>query len=447
MAKFFQPKSRALPGPLELDVTGFSSEGRGIAHHQGKAVFIEGALPGERVLAKFVSAASGVLQAVAAKVLQAAPERCPPGCEIASQCGGCDWLHIASDQQLAWKQQLLLEQLARKLPLADADIAEPISSPSWGYRSRTRLAYWRDKSNHWALGFRAAGSKSVVPISHCPVLTPPLTSILPWLQKALRQIGAIVGLGHVELIDAEGRQAVLLRAVKPLSESALTALLGAANAAGFDLWLQSGDDSPQCLNQTENPLYYYSLPAFALRIGYAVTDFSQVNQAVNQAMISQAINWMAGALPNLDQAQVLDLFCGVGNFSLPIARQAGQVVGIEVSETMVERAQENAEQNGIENASFAAADLAGDEFNGPWLNQTYDAVLLDPPRAGAKGALPLIRKLRIPVLVYVSCNPATFVRDAEQLVSYGYQLQRVGVMDMFPQTKHVECMALFRRLN
>lgn len=447
MAKIFRPKPQPLPSAQELTIRALSPEGRGIAQLGKQTVFCENALPGETVTAKFVARTGQQLQAVAIDHLQTSVDRVQPGCNYAGQCGGCEWLHIQANRQIELKQQLLLENLWRQAKLEPRELAPAIASSPWEYRNRARLAVWRGADRQYTLGFRALSSKQVVPVEQCLVLVPELSALIPELRHWMVSNGASRALGHVEVLSDEQRKAVLLRLNQPLSDKAQQAVLTLAKTLEFDLWLQPQDEPLQCISSSAPPLYSYRLHEFNVTIDYSVTDFTQVNSRVNERMVAQACDWICpqSSPNNSALGRVLDLFCGVGNFSLPLATMAKQVVGVELSASMVERAAINATQNGMDNALFVGADLNQDPGSADWARESFEAALLDPPRSGAKEAVGFLEKLAVPRLVYVSCNPATFTRDAKMLAAAGYCLDRLGVMDMFPQTKHTESMALFTR--
>ena len=445
MAKIFQPTKRALPSAQVLDVVGLNNEGQGISKAKGKTVFVDGALPGERVKAKFTEVKGRYLQAAVQTVLKRSDSRVEPQCCYADQCGGCGWWHVHAREQILLKQQLLLESLKRHAQISPLALAEPILSEPKGYRVRTRLSIWFDENRRVSLGYHLAASKKIVPINECLVLSPNLSALLLPLRMWVEEFGAEKTLGHVELLQDDQHCAVLIRSTKELSTKAHTVLTDCLRSFAVDIWLHCGNSEPQCINRDNPPSYGYCLPEFDVSIAFSIRDFIQVNPAVNRQMVSQAVDWL-----RLDSTRVkgslgriLDLFCGVGNFSIPLATCSQEVVGVELVESMVEQARANAAVNGMENALFVGADLADGEKHPSWLDKEFDGLLLDPPRAGAKEAMGFIEKLKVPNLVYVSCNPATFVRDAKVLSSQGYTLDRLGVMDMFPQTKHTESMALF----
>ena len=421
-----------------LNIERLANDGRGIAFVEGRTWFVEGALPGEEVEARVLSARSQVVEARCERVLQASAQRQVEPCPHARLCGGCNLQHAPIADQLALKQHTPAEQLARVADLQPEAWAEPLVGPAFGYRRRARLAVrWDVKSKHLDIGFRASSSQEIVSIRECPVLVQPLQTLLPGLLTALRDLSKPQAIGHVELFSGTA-EAVLIRHTAALPESDLARLRSFATAHRAQLWWQ-GEGEPQPDDCAAS--LGYRLDAWDLELAWRPGDFVQVNAPVNDAMVAQALEWLDAGR---DEA-VLDLFCGLGNFSLPLARSGARVVGVEGVEAMVARAQENAQRNALEHAHFYRADLSKPLADAPWAGSGFAAVLLDPPRDGALEIVRQMSMLKAQRVVYVSCNPATLARDARELASQGYRLKRAGVLDMFPQTAHVEAMALFER--
>ena len=421
-----------------LSIERLANDGRGIAFVEGRTWFVEGALPGEEVETRVLSARSQVVEARCERVLQASAQRQVEPCPHARLCGGCNLQHAPIADQLALKQHTLAEQLARVADLQPDAWAEPLVGPAFGYRRRARLAVrWDVKSKHLDIGFRASSSQEIVSIRECPVLVQPLQSLLPGLLTALRELSKPQAIGHVELFSGTA-EAVLIRRTAALPEMDVARLRSFATANGAQLWWQ-GDGEPEPDDSAAT--LGYRLDAWDLELAWRPGDFVQVNAPVNEAMVAQALAWLKAGK---DEA-VLDLFCGLGNFSLPLARSGARVVGVEGVEAMVTRAQQNAQRNGLAHAHFYRADLSKPLADAPWAGSGFAAVLLDPPRDGALEIVRQMSMLKARRVVYVSCNPATLARDARELASQGYRLKRAGVLDMFPQTAHVEAMALFER--
>lgn len=421
-----------------LSVERLANDGRGIAFVDGRTWFVDGALPGEEVDARVMGARSQIVEARSERVLAASAQRRMEPCPHARVCGGCNLQHLSAADQLALKQRSLAEQLSRLAGIEPQVWAPPLSGPEFGYRRRARLAVrWDNKARRLDVGFRAGASQDIVSIRECHVLVQPLQALLPALLSVLHELDKPQAVGHVELFSGTA-DAVLVRHTAALAEADLQRLTTFAQAQGVQLWLQ-GEGPPQPLDAAY--ALGYRLPAWDLELAWRPGDFIQVNAPVNEAMVAQALDWLA---PEAGE-RVLDLFCGLGNFALPLARQGAQVVAVEGVDEMVERARTNAARNGLVNAHFHQADLSKPLAEAQWAEGGFAAVLLDPPRDGALELVRQMATLGARRVVYVSCNPATLARDAAELVRQGYELKRAGVLDMFPQTAHVEAMALFER--
>ncbi|MNM78715.1 23S rRNA (uracil(1939)-C(5))-methyltransferase RlmD [compost metagenome] len=441
----FQPSGGAR-GPAvpvgkkqRLQIERLAHDGRGIAHAEGRTWFVAGALPGEAVEARVLSARSQVVEARSERIITASELRRVAPCSVAEQCGGCSLQHLPHAEQLALKQRTLADQLQRFSGLEPQEWAAPLVGPEFGYRRRARIAVrWDAKARRLDVGFRAAASQVIVGFDDCLVLVPELQSLARELPELLRGFVKPQVLGHVELFHGTST-ALLLRHIEPLAESDRQRLLEFCSARDVQLWLH-GDGEPAPVNGESG--LGYRLDDWNLTLEYRPGDFVQVNAPVNVAMIRQALDWLA---PKAGE-RVLDLFCGLGNFALPLARQVREVVGVEGVISMVERAAANAAANGLGNASFHQADLSKPLGEAPWFHSgtnDFTAVLLDPPRDGAFEVVRGMAALGAERVLYVSCNPATLARDAGELARQGYRLKRAGILDMFPQTAHVEAMALF----
>ncbi|BFO02803.1 23S rRNA (uracil(1939)-C(5))-methyltransferase RlmD [Pseudomonas guariconensis] len=438
----FQPAggNRAPQVPVgkkqRLQIERLAGDGRGIAFVEGRTWFVSGALAGESVEARVLGARGKVVDARLERVLQASPERREAPCQYYERCGGCNLQHLPHDGQLTLKQRLLAEQLQRVAGVQPEQWATPLVGPEFGYRRRARIAVrWDPKARHLDVGFRAEASQDIVAIDECLVLVQPLQAIFRHLPTVLRSLSKPQALGHVELFSGTA-QAVLVRHVAPLPAEDLARLEAFCKQADAQLWLQGdGEPAPVEAGQTLG----FALEPWGLELAWRPGDFVQVNAQVNTLMIEQALAWLAPQ----PEDRVLDLFCGLGNFALPLARRAREVVAVEGVQAMVERAEANARSNNVHNARFFQADLSQPLAGAGWAAEGFSAVLLDPPRDGAFEVVQGIARLKAKRLVYVSCNPATLARDAQVLVGQGYRLTRAGILDMFPQTAHVEAMALF----
>ena len=429
MAQFFKPKNKPkrVQKQFACPIHDLDLRGQGVGRFKERIVFVPGALPGETVLVRAAIPIKGPIQAELQEVRQSSELRTAPKCKHYAVCGGCQLQHVQPKQQIQLKQKALANLLSRKA-LKIGDWAEPIHSPSfWGYRTKIRLAL--DARKQVKLGFRHGDSNKILNISECPVMAEPLQALLPSLRQLVEQLEGSQYIGHVELLLQGERPGLWLHTPKALNS---------ADQLRVENWLQQADvawlDSATLLS--------YVLPQFDLKLSYMRSDFIQSNLAVNVKMVAQAIDWLN--LKSTDK--VLDLFCGMGNFSLPLARQCAQVTGVEGVEAMVARAQANAQSNQITNAEFIHADLSQRLDLQPWW-QPVDAILLDPARAGAEQVVTELGRTQAPKVLYVSCNPTTLVRDAEILLKQGYQIDKAGVMDMFPHTHHVESMMLFSKIR
>ncbi|MET1078813.1 MAG: 23S rRNA (uracil(1939)-C(5))-methyltransferase RlmD [Pseudomonas sp.] len=420
----------------KLRIERLANDGRGIAFFEGRTWFVAGALPDEEIEARVLGARSQVVEARVERILTPSAGRRAEPCAHARQCGGCSLQHLPHGEQLALKQQQLAEQLRRVAGLQPEQWAAPLVGPELGYRRRARIAVrWDAKARQLAVGFRAPSSQEIVSIDECPVLVPALQPLMRGLGPLLRGLHKPQAIGHVELFSGSA-SALLVRHTQALPESDLEQLQRFCLEQGAQLWLQ-GEAAPAPFVADQQ--LAYRLETWDLQLHYRPGDFIQVNGPVNEAMVAQALDWMAPAA----DARVLDLFCGLGNFALPLARRVREVVAVEGVAAMVERAAQNALSNGLDNLHFHQADLSNPLVEAPWAREGFDAVLLDPPRDGAWEVVRQLGRLGARQVLYVSCNPATLARDAQELLRQGYRLKRAGILDMFPQTAHVEAMALF----
>jgi 23S rRNA (uracil1939-C5)-methyltransferase len=441
----FQPSggSRTAQIPVgkkqKCSIERLANDGRGLAFVEGRSWFIAGALPGEEVEARVLGTHSKIVEARAERILSASPLRRVEPCAHAKRCGGCSLQHLPHAEQLALKQRLLAEQLSRAGVQPQA-WAAPLVGPELAYRRRARIAVrWDAKAKRLEVGFRAAGSQEIVAIDDCPVLVAPLQPLMRGLAPLLRSLQKPQAVGHVELFSGTAC-AVLVRHTAPLPEADLARLQAFCTEHAAQLWLQGGlhsESPPQPFEAGQR--LGYRLEGWDLQLQYQPGDFIQVNAPVNEAMVAQALDWLA---PQADE-RVLDLFCGLGNFALPLARQAREVVAVEGVAAMVERAAGNATANGLDNLQVLQADLSTPLVGASWTAPGFSAVLLDPPRDGAWAVVGQLGALGAKRVLYVSCNPATLARDAAELLKQGYSLKRAGILDMFPQTSHVEAMLLF----
>jgi 23S rRNA (uracil1939-C5)-methyltransferase len=436
-------RSRARAQPEEAEILDLSEEGHGVARLDGKAVFVADALPGERVLLRRTRRQPNYDEAVLVEVRQPSSERVPAACPHFGVCGGCALQHLAPPAQVAFKQARLLEDLDRIGRVTPDAVLDPLTGPVWHYRRRARLgAKYVLRKQRVVVGFRERSAPYVADLGECRVLASPADRLIEPLAGLIQGLSIANRVPQVELAVTDEVSALVLRVLSPPTEGDLERLRAFEAAWPVRLYLQSGGPDSIVPLVGGTGALSYSLPDYDLRIAFEPTDFVQVNGRINEAMIARAIDLLAAGT----RATVLDLYSGLGNFSLPLARVAKQVVGVEGDPGLVERARGNARDNGLGNASFHVADLATDCSGLPWAGRRYDAVLLDPPRAGAEQVLGVIAASGAPRVLYVSCNPRTLARDAGRLVhEHGFRLAAAGMMDMFPHTIHSEAMALFER--
>lgn len=437
-------RKQRLPAPVErISVESLAHDGRGVARVEGKTVFIEGALPGEQVGFAYVATHKSFDEAQVTGIHQASPDRVEPRCMHYGVCGGCSLQHLDPAAQIRARQQVLLDNLQRIGHVTPETVLEPMTAPVWGYRSKARLGVkYVGKKGRVLVGFREKRAAYLADLSRCVVLHPSVGEHLPELSAMIGQLEARERIPQIEVAVAEEVTALVFRHLDPLSEPDRERLQEFASVHGFHVYLQpAGPDSIQPLSPAD-PVLAYQLPEQGIAIRFLPGDFTQVNRAINRQMVARVLE-----LLKLEQADtVLDLFCGLGNFTLPMARLAGQVVGVEGEAGLVARARDNAVLNGLHNVQFHVGNLFEDQRNAAWAGGAYSKVLLDPPRSGAAEVLPVLGNIRPERIVYVSCHPGTLARDAGTLVNeFGYRLRAAGVMDMFPHTAHVESIALFAR--
>lgn len=424
-------------------VESLAHDGRGVAHINGKATFIAGALPGEEVLFTYVTQRKRFDEGVLTEVIVPSPDRVEPQCPHFGLCGGCSLQHLRAEAQIHMKERILLDNLRHIGNVAADEMLPPLTGAHWGYRRRARLgAKFVEKKQAMLVGFREKNSAYLADLGRCEVLHPKVGQQLLTLRELLRGLDAYNRIPQVEVAAGDEAVALVFRHLDPLSDGDLAALRKFGRDQGFHVYLQPGGPDSAAPLWPEDARLSYRLPAFDVELEFRPTDFTQVNGDINGAMVQRALE----LLDPQAHERVLDLFCGLGNFTLPIARRAAHVVGVEGDAKLVSRARDNARANGISNAEFHAADLGDVRAAWPWAAQAFDKILLDPPRTGAFEAVQRIGQFGAHRIVYVSCNPATFARDAAELVHvHGYRLRRAGVMDMFPHTTHVECIALFEK--
>lgn len=430
--------------PLALDINALSLEGRGVARHHGKTVFVSGALPGEKISARITQQHKRYDEAECVEVLEASPQRQAPICKHYGQCGGCDLQHLDPGAQIQLKQQLVLDQLQRFASVVPAQIDTPLTGPDTGYRRSARIGINQRSDGQQLIGFRRRASHKILDIDSCPVLEPRLNQLLAGLRNTLSEFDSIKHLTHADISCGDTSAVLALRVTRQPGPELSHALAELCRAQGVQLFFEFNENRLEAI-YTDAETLHYCLDTPKLTLDFAPGDFLQVNAALNREMVSRAMEWLDPG----PQDHVLDLFCGLGNFTLPLARRAGSVVGVEGSAEMIKRASHNATRNGLENVQFFRSDLSADIRTTGWYQQSkqqgFDLILLDPPRAGASETVKQLVQYGARSILYVSCNPAALVRDTQTLTAAGYSLARFCVMDMFPHTAHVESLALFSR--
>ncbi len=427
-----------------LTVESLDQEGRGVARRDGKAIFIEGALPGETVTCAVTSRKPSYEVATLGSVLAASASRVAPRCPHFGVCGGCSLQHLDARAQVAIKQRVLEDSLWHIGRVRPETMLAAIHGPSWGYRHRARLTVrFVPKKGGALVGFHEKRSSYVVVMDSCEVLPERISRLIGPLRRLVDGLSLRSRLPQVEIALAAEADVLVFRILQPLLPPDVEALRRFGDEHGVRIYLQpGGPDTAAPMAAADHAELYYALPEFGLRIGFAPTDFTQVNHAVNAVLVRRAV----ALLDPQPGERVADLFCGVGNFALAVARRGAAVTGVEGSAGLVRRATENAALNGLSaEAAFTEMDLyrgAGRDL--PGLGR-FDRVLLDPPRDGAVEVVKALPEDGPRRLVYVSCNPATLARDAAHLVQRGYALSAAGVVNMFPHTSHVESMAVFDR--
>lgn len=424
--------------PLQLRIERLDSHGRGMAAHGDLGLVCDGALPGEVVRVSEYRQRRRLATALAYTVEQAAEARVPPLCRYFGACGGCQLQHARYDAQLAYKASYLKQSLLEYGDVSPAQWLPTLSDAPFHYRRRVRLGVRMMNTNDVIIGFHRKHRSYLLDVRACPVLEPRLHSLLEPLHELIVQLSVCQRLPKIEMCRGEQEVAVVFRHLQALSENDLTLLRDFADRYAVLVFTQAaGPDSVRPLLGEQATALQYSFPEHRIRLTHAPTDFVQANARVNQLLMEAVLQ----QLDVQEQDTVLDLFCGIGNFSLPMARYARSVTGVEAHPSLVTQAQSNAACNGIHNIRFLQADLT------TWIpDLPYNKVLVDPPREGAIDVIKRLPEHGIETIVYVSCLPRTLARDARYLVHHrGFTLSKAGVVDMFPQTKHVEVIAVFQR--
>ncbi|MFA9462044.1 23S rRNA (uracil(1939)-C(5))-methyltransferase RlmD [Thiohalorhabdus methylotrophus] len=427
---------------VEVRIDDLDHEGRGVGRVDDKVVFVDGALPGERVSCRYIKEGRHYDQARLEAVLEASPDRTAPPCPVFGICGGCSLQHLVPKAQVAAKERMLAENLLRTGGLRPDQWLAPIDGPQWAYRAKGRLSVRSVRNKGLLVGFRERASSYVTQMDACPVLSPRLEPLIPALKELVAGLSRPDRIPQAEVADTEGDAVVVIRHLTELTSEDRDRLRAFQAEQGVVVETQSkGPETAAPIHSDRPADLHYGLSEFGVTLRFGSTDFIQVNAGVNRQLVSRAI----ALLEPEEGERVLDLFCGIGNFSLPAAVRGATVLGLEGEAALVARAVANAEENGVaERTRFATADLGEVRLTDLPGTRECDKVLLDPPRSGAVEAVKQIAEdLRPHRVVYVSCNPATLARDAAVLAHGGYRLKEAGIANMFPHTAHVESMARF----
>jgi 23S rRNA (uracil1939-C5)-methyltransferase len=428
---------------LEAVIRDLTQDGRGVTDLDGKAVFVDAAISGERVRFRRLKRRKNYDEAELVEVLEPSPDRVEPACEYFSYCGGCSLQHLSTEAQLKTKQEGLLDSLQRIGGVQPQTVLQPLVGKPLQYRRRARLgAKLVEKKGRVLVGFREKRKPYIADMRYCQTLSTRLAVLIEPLAGLIDSLSISRQVPQIELSLGDAAVSLVFRVLESPSAKDAEKLQAFATQHEVGIWLQTGGPDTVLpldpLNAPE-PLWY-GLPDFNLRMEFSPLDFIQVNQDMNRLMINQALE----LLGDIEGERVLDLFCGIGNFSLPLATRCGQVVGVELDPRMVAKAQANAKLNNLSNTEFFAADLTKTDEVPDWWADGFDLVVLDPPRTGAQEVLAQVAATGAKRILYISCHPGSLARDAGILTAeYGYQLKSAGAMDMFPQTSHAEAMALF----
>ncbi|MGX5173804.1 23S rRNA (uracil(1939)-C(5))-methyltransferase RlmD [Aliikangiella sp. IMCC44653] len=431
--------------PVEINIESLSHEGRGVGRIDGKTTFVDGALAGEKVVMQYTFQRGKFDEGKVLEVLEASPLRVEPKCEYFGVCGGCSMQHLSHEAQITHKQSILQEQLTHFAQTEPKQWLEPLQADLFAYRRKARLGVrYVSKKGRTLIGFREKHSNFLADIKSCQVLRKKVSDLLMPMSQLIDQMQGRLSIPQIEVASGDAKIAMIVRHLKPLSESDQQLWVEFGEQHDLVIYLQPKGPTTVHriwpLNTTDAQLSY-KLDAFGVELLQEPLDFAQVNASINQKMVPFAIQ----LLDVQPDDRVLDLFCGLGNFTIPLATKAAHVVGIEGVPEMVERGKLNAQHNKLNNVEFYQADLTTDLSNEAWNQAHYNKILIDPARSGALEVINNIVKFGAEKIVYVSCNPATLARDTGELVKSGYTLVKAGVMDMFPQTTHVESIALFEK--
>ena len=439
IADIVKKKFRSDPFLVELDE--LHPDGYGLGEYDGRKIAVVGVLPAEKVRVQIYSKRKKLTFARPIEILDPSPYRVASTCAFSDMCGGCSLHHCSSAKQLAYKQARLIDEIDSCNP---GMILDPLTGPVRGYRRKARLGVkYVEKKGRVLVGFRQKGGKYLAEIDGCVVLHSSVGGRISELIALIADMDCYRTLPQIEVAIGDTSAALVFRHMEPISESDVEKLLDFGARSQLEIYLQSGGlETVTKIHPADTEArLYYKISSFDLEMAFHPMDFIQVNQDINLKLIDLAVN----LLEPQPTDEILDLFCGIGNFSLPLAAGCARVLGIEGSSASVRRATENAQRNSVTNASFQEADLISESDSQPWADNSFNKVLLDPPRSGAWQVVQQLTRSRVSKIVYVSCNPVTLARDSLHLVEAGFSLKKAGVIDMFPHTNHVESIVLFER--
>ena len=435
--------------PREIQIDSMAHDGRGVGRGEdGKVVFVDFALPGEKVLYVPVMNRKSYLFGTTIEVLEPSEHRIEPKCPVFGDCGGCVLQHLDENVQIKYKQQQLLENFKKIGGVQPDALLEPMTGKHWGYRRRARLgAKFVPKKGGMIIGFRERNTSYIQPTDKCEVLYPEVSAMFPDLRETLEKTSCNDKIPQIEISVADNAVVMIVRHLDTFVQNDLDLLTEFAKRNNVQLFLQPGNlKSVHPLYPEKPDALFYDFEQFDIRIEFLPTDFIQVNGSINEPLVARSIE----LLDVQKHDRVLDLFCGVGNFTLPLARFSDHVVGVEGDQALVNRAIHNRQINGLDGVDFHYGDLFKEDMSpsshGDWLEQKFDKILLDPPRSGAAEMIKRLPAFGASKVVYVSCGPATLARDAGVMVNeHGYRMTYAGVIDMFPHTAHVESIAVFEK--
>ena len=446
MARRRSRKKKLPETAVKVTIESLAHDGRGVAHVDGKVVFIDEALPGEVVEFIYTDSRRDYAEGKVDKLITQSDVRVEPDCLHFGRCGGCSFQHVNDEQQIKIKEGLLVEQFGRIGKIEIPQIWEPLTGPHWGYRRKARMGVkYVAKKGRVLVGFRERRNPFLAEIESCKVMHPIVGEKLMDLSEMIGGLSIKDKIPQIEVAIGDDDCVLAFRVLEPPTTEDKERMRDFGHQHNMSICLQSkGPDTIVPIEGEPEIIPTYALPEQGIEFKFKPAMFTQVNYEINKKMVTRVIE----ALDLNENDNVLDLFCGLGNFTLPMATKARHVVGVEGDQPLVNHAKENARLNGLENVEFYAADLTKDVSDQSWAKQKFNKVMLDPSRAGASEVLHNLKHWNPDLIMYVSCNPSTLARDAGILVNdLGYQLVKAGVMDMFPQTGHVESIALFEKVK